>query len=123
MAWRKARVDDLLREEISNLLRNEAKDPRLVGLYSITEVDVSPDFKNARVFVSVLGTDEESAALFEGLRHVAPFLQYQLRSRLHMRTTPALEFRRDERIAEAARITQLMHEVAPPADGPAKADG
>jgi ribosome-binding factor A len=114
MAWRPARVGELLKAEISELLREEAKDPRLVGLFSITQVDVSPDLKNARVYVSVLGTDDEKAQLFEGLAHVAPFLQHELRGRLRLRTTPALDFRLDDRIEEGDRITRLLNEVAPP---------
>ena len=114
MSRRTERINDVLREELSTLLRDEAKDPRLVGLFSITYAEVAPDLKRARVYVSVLGTPEERALLFDGLRHVAPFLQHELRSRMRLRITPSLEFRHDDRIEEAARIVELMNEVAPP---------
>lgn len=117
MSRRTQRVSDLLREELSTLLQHEAKDPRLVGLFSITQVDISPDFKNARVYVSVLGSPEEKKTLFEGLHAVAPFLQHEIRARTHLRATPALEFRADDRIEEGARIAALMAEVVPPARG------
>lgn len=114
MSRRTQRVSDLLRDELSTLLQHEAKDPRLVGLFSITQVDLSPDFKSARVFVSVLGTPEEKATLFEGLEAVAPFLQREIRARTHLRVSPALEFRADDRIEEGARISALLADVSPP---------
>lgn len=111
MTRRTDRVNELLRAEISGLLMNEAKDPRITGLFSITQVEVSPDFRSARAFVSMLGDDEQKKELFAGLRAVAPFVSHELRTRLRMRTTPAIEFRPDDRIEQGAEVLRLLDQV------------
>lgn len=124
MSRRTSRVNDLLREELSELLLREVKDPRVSrGLVSITEVDVSPDLHNATVYVSHLGDEAERADVLEGLRHSAAFMQKELKHRLAMRGVPALTFRFDPSIERGARLTSLIHEVsathAPGDDGQA----
>ena len=69
MSRRTERVNDLLREEISDLLRSDLRDPRIGGLVSVTHVDVSPDLRRAYAYVSVLGTDEERAGTMRALEH------------------------------------------------------
>ena len=116
MTRRTERINDLLREEISDLVRNEVKDPRVGGLISITEVDVAPDLRQAKVFVSVMGTDEEKVATFRVLRAAAGFLQRALRKRLTIRRVPELTFLADESMEHGARILALIDETQ---EGPA----
>lgn len=111
MTRRTERINDLLREEIAELVRREVKDPRLGGLVSILEVQVSPDLKNAKVYVSVLGTDEEKASTFVALDAAAHFIQRQLGKRLTIRRTPELTFVADETIQEGARIMGLLDDA------------
>ncbi len=108
MTRRTERINDLLREEISDLLRREVKDPRIGGLVSITEVEVSPDLRNARVYVSVLGTDEETSSTLEALKAASHFLQRGIGKRLSLRRTPKLEFLADTTMAEGSRIMSLL---------------
>ena len=108
MTRRTDRVNDLLREEISDLLRRELKDPRVSGLVSITEVDVSPDLRQAKVFVSVMGSEEEKASTMRALEAAARFLRYELRKRLTIRRTPELSFLPDDSIERGARILSLL---------------
>ena len=108
MTRRTERINDLLREEISELLRREMKDPRLGGLISITEVDVSPDLRHAKVYVSVMGSDEEKTSTFVALRAASHFLQRELRRRVTIRRMPELHFLADNSIAEGARILDLL---------------
>ena len=110
MTRRTDRINSQLREEISDLLRRSMKDPRIGGLVSITEVDVSPDLRQAKVYVSVLGTEEEKLATFEALNAAARFLQRELRRRLKMRRTPELTFMQDESLEEGARMLSLLQE-------------
>ena len=105
------RVNDLLREEISDLLRGVVKDPRIGGLVTITEVDVSPDLRMAKVFVSVMGTDEEKASTFLALDAAAKFMQRELRRRLTIRRTPELRFIKDTSLEKGARILELLQQV------------
>jgi ribosome-binding factor A len=114
------RINELLREEIAVLVRDEVRDPR-VGLVTITAVQTSPELDHARVFVRMLGTEEEQEAALEGLHSAAPFVRTQLSRRLHMRRVPELHFHYDRMLDEAARIEQLLREALP--DEPRGADG
>ena len=120
MSRRTDRVNELLRSEISELLLREVKDPRVGhGLVSITEVTVSPDLRNATVYVSHLGDDAERREVLAGLEHSAPFLQRELKHRLALRTVPALTFRFDPSIERGARLASLIHEVSAQTHGDA----
>jgi ribosome-binding factor A len=113
MSLRTARVNELLRAEISDLLLREVKDPRVTeGLVTITELRVSPDLRHATVFVSHMGTDEERKHALEGLQHAAPFLHRELMHRLKMRNVPELAFRFDPSIERGARLSDLIRKVS-----------
>ena len=106
------RINELLREEISILVRDEVRDPR-VGLVTITAVQTSPELDHAKVFVRMLGDEEEQEAALEGLRSAASFVRTQLSRRLHIRRVPELHFTYDRMLDEAARIEQLLREALP----------
>jgi len=108
-----ARVNDLIRKEISELLMREIRDPRLGGLLSVTEVDTSPDLRHAKVFVSVMGSEEEKRGVEEGLAAASGFLRRSLGERLSLRHIPQLDFQRDESIERGSRLLELIKEVAP----------
>ncbi|MEX0785804.1 MAG: 30S ribosome-binding factor RbfA [Dehalococcoidia bacterium] len=108
MTRRTERVNDLLREEISDLLQHGLKDPRLGGLVTVTEVDVAPDLRHAKVFVSVLGSAEEQLSTFEGLAAASHYMQRELRKRLTMRRTPELAFVPDRSLEHGAHILKLL---------------
>lgn len=113
MTRRTERINDLLREELSDLLRRQVKDPRLGGLVTVTAVEVSADLRHARVFVSVLAGDEERDDAFRALDAARPFLRHELGKRLSMRRTPDLSFRRDDSLERGARLLALIDEAAP----------
>ncbi len=113
MTRRVERVNDLLRDEISTIVHRELKDPRLVGMISITEVEISSDYHYAKVFVSVLGTEEEQASTLTALTAGASFIRRELRNRLKsLRHIPELHFKADHSIERGARISALLNEVA-----------
>jgi ribosome-binding factor A len=103
-------VGELLREELTDIIRREVKDPR-VGFMSITTVDVPPDLRSARVYVSVLGTDDERAATLVALRSAAGFIRHHLKPRLRMRQIPELEFRDDRSMEHADQIARTLREL------------
>jgi ribosome-binding factor A len=113
MTRRSERVGELIREEISDLLRREIDDPRLKtgAIISITEVEVSADLRYAKVFVSLLGSEEETKAAFASLVHAEGFFRHELGERLRLRYTPEIHFRRDESLARGARLTELLRQV------------
>lgn len=109
---RQERVGQLLREEISRIIERQLKDPRIGGMITVTEVEVTPDLRHARVFISVLGSDDEARASFETLERAAGFIRSELaKQHLRLRYLPELEFRRDESLARGARIFELLEQV------------
>lgn len=100
-----------MREEIATFLANDVKDPRIMGLVTVTAVEVTRDLRHAKVFVSVLGSDSQRAATFDGLEGVAAHLRGRVGRALRLRVAPEIEFRNDESIAHAAKIEQLLAQV------------
>lgn len=86
----------------------DVKDPRVQGLVTVTGVDVTRDLRHAKIFVSVLGTDTERAATFEGLDSVAGHLRSRVGRALRLRLAPEIVFREDQSVAHAARIESLL---------------
>jgi len=130
MTRRTDRINELLREEISDLLSRHVKDPRVVGFITVTEVETATDLRHARVFVSVMGTEEEKKGAFSGLAAAAGFLRHELAERLFLRRIPDLTFVRDDSIERGTRILQIMKELehqegAPPPrpEGPSSGEG
>ena len=110
MTRRTRQVGELLREELTDIIRREVKDPR-IGFFSITHVEVPPDLRTARVFVSVLGTDEERKNTQDALRSAAKFIRFHLKPRLRMRQIPELDFRDDRSMEYAQQISERMEEI------------
>lgn len=105
------RLAERIREDVATFLADGAKDPRLQGLVTVTAVDVTPDLRRARIFVSVLGSDEERAASFSALESMTGHLRSRLARTLHLRFTPELEFAHDESVERAARIETLLERL------------
>jgi ribosome-binding factor A len=113
MSRRAERVADLIREEVSELLRKEIDDPRLKSgvLVSITEVEIGDDLRYAKLFVSVLGTPEQTKDAFAALRHAESFLRKALSPRLQLRYLPEIHFLPDESIKMGARVEELIQQL------------
>jgi ribosome-binding factor A len=114
MSRRTERVNELIREELSDLLLREVRDPRLGGVISITRVEVSPDLVNARVYVSIMNETTDRAAALQALNAGAGFFHRELKHRLELRRVPFLNFRLDKSIEEGAavlaHIDRAIHE-------------
>jgi len=108
---RSERVAAAMREEIATFLANDVKDPRIMGLVTVTAVEITRDLRHAKVFVSVLGSESQRAATFDGLAGVAAHLRGRVGRALRLRVAPEIEFRNDESVAHAAKIEQLLAQV------------
>jgi ribosome-binding factor A len=106
---RMRRVDEAVREVLSDVLTHEVKDPR-VGFVTVTDVKTSPDLSHARVYVSVLGDAEAVSASLEGLRSAQGFLQGRIGGELRLKHTPTLTFFHDDTAERAQRLERLMDE-------------
>jgi ribosome-binding factor A len=111
MSRRIERVNELIRDELSDLLLREVQDPRLEGLISITHVDVSPDLYNARVFVSIMSETADPGEALKALNAGAGFFHRELKHRLEMRRVPFLSFRLDLSIQQGAAMLAHIDEV------------
>ncbi|HMJ96276.1 MAG TPA: 30S ribosome-binding factor RbfA [Thermoleophilaceae bacterium] len=107
MADRMRRVNEAVREVVSARLTEGLKDPR-IGFVTVTSVDTSTDLRQARVYVSVLGSQEERSETLAGLESAHAVLQQAVASELRMKRTPTLQFVFDESIDRGMRITELL---------------
>ncbi len=107
---RKDRVGDLIHHEISQLLMKGIKDPR-IGFVTITGVEVTDDLKEAKVYYSVIGSEEEKKAAADGLRSSTGFIRSTLRKVLALKHIPNLHFRFDSSLEYGDRIERLLKEV------------
>ncbi len=103
------RVDEAVRAVLSDAIATDLKDPR-VGFITVTSVETSPDLRHARVFVSVLGSDEERQTSLTGLDSAHGFLQGKVARELRLKHTPTLDFRYDPSIDTGMRISELLDE-------------
>ena len=110
MSQRTDRLDSQIQQELMQLLQREMKDPR-VGLATITRVETARDLGHARVWVSVLGTDDERARSLDALRSAAPWLRRKLGERLQIRHVPELQVRADDSIESGDRVLRLLREL------------
>jgi ribosome-binding factor A len=106
---RMRRVDEAMREVLSDSITSGIKDPR-VGFVTVTAVDTSPDLRHARVFVSVLGDGPVRRRSMDGLRSAHGYLQKRVASELRLKHTPTLEFAYDDTVDRGQRINQLLEE-------------
>lgn len=111
MARRIERLNELIREEMSELLRRQTKDPRLSCFLTVTRVDTSADLSYAKIYISVMGSEEEKTAAMEGLESASGFLYRELRERLSLRHTPRPVFCRDDSIERGAQVLHLIKEA------------
>jgi ribosome-binding factor A len=105
---RAERVSDQMKQEIADILMRKIKDPR-VGFVTVTEVEVADDLRNAKVFVSVYGS--EKAATLKGLESASPYIRSELGRRMRMKFIPELLFRYDDSVERGAHINELLHEI------------
>jgi ribosome-binding factor A len=111
MADRMRRVNEAVREVVSARIAEGLRDPR-IGFVTVTAVETSPDLRQARVYVSVLGSDDERTATLAGLASAHGVIQRAVASELRMKRTPTLQFVFDESIDRGMRITELLDDEA-----------
>ena len=107
---RAERVADLIRQELALLLEREVKDPR-VGFVTVTRVAIPRDLRTARVFVTILGDEQQKKDSLKGLAAAQGFLRRELAQRLGLRHTPSLEFQLDQGVESEERIEQLLRQI------------
>ena len=109
--YRQEKLGEQIAIEVSDLLRTRVKDPR-VGFASITHVEVSGDLRYVKIFVSVMGSEEERRSSIDALRHATGFIRHELAGRLTLRFMPEITFKLDNSIEQGTRILGLISKMA-----------
>ena len=109
MSQRTARLDELLRQEITGILARQVHDPRL-GFLTVTDVDVTPDLRHATVWVSLLGAPDERKGTLHALESAMPFVRRELRV-LRLKRIPELRVKVDDSVERGSRVLQLLQEL------------
>ncbi len=112
MGHRIERVNSLIRQEISELLQRQVKDPRLGNFVAVTDVSTSPDLRHAKIFVSRIGSEEEKQETLSVLAAASGFFRNELAKRLRLRHIPELNFQWDDSIEQGDYLLQLIDEVS-----------
>jgi ribosome-binding factor A len=107
---RPEKVAELMREEIAEIVGYELEDPRVAGV-TVTDVRMSENLREARVFVMLAGDAREAAAALRALEHAAPYVRQQLALKLNLKRTPHVHFIRDRVEEEATRVDALLDEL------------
>lgn len=105
------RINGEVMRELSNIIRSEIKDPRINPLTSVVSVEVTPDLKLCKAYVSVLGDEESQKSTLEGLRSAEGFIRRQLASTINLRNTPEIKFIMDQSIEYGVNMSHLIDEV------------
>ena len=112
MKARMIRINDEVQRELANIIRTEVKDPRIGALTSVIRVETTTDLKYCKVFVSVLGNDEEKESVMKGLKNAKGFIRHLLAERVNLRNTPELIFKMDDSVEYAVRMSQLIDQIS-----------
>ena len=110
MSRRTQQMGEFLREEVTDIIRTELDDPRL-GFWTITRVEVSQELRSARIYVSVMGTEQERTDTLKALRGAAGFIRTHLKPRMRTRIIPDLDFRDDRSMEHAEEIARTLREL------------
>ena len=108
---RTVRISEEMKREISAIIQSELKDPRLSRLISVTNVNVTKDLRYAKVYVSIMGNDEEKKNALEGLKSAAGFIRREVGHRIQLRYTPEVQFELDNSIEHGAYISKLINDA------------
>jgi ribosome-binding factor A len=104
------RVDEAMRVVLSEAISKDLQDPR-IGFVTVTSVKTSPDLRHSRVYVSILGSEDERTASLEGLRSATGYLQSRVAGALRLKHTPTLSFGYDDSVDTGMRITEILNEL------------
>jgi len=112
MFSRGERIRKAIIKEVSDIIQRYVKDPRISGIVSVTDVELSSDYGYAKVYVSVYGTEEQKENTLDAIEDSTPFIRKELGKRIRLRHTPELEFRRDDSLERGSRITNLIDKIS-----------
>lgn len=105
------RINGEVLRELSNIIRGEIKDPRIHPMTSVVTVEVAPDLKTCRAYISVLGDEEAQKNTLEGLRSAEGYIRRELARNINLRNTPEITFILDQSIEYGVRMSKMIDDV------------
>lgn len=105
------RLNSLLKEVITEVIRGDVRNPRIAKLISVTQVDITRDLQHAKVYISVIGTDKEKADTLEALQEAAGFIAIKASKKVVMRYFPVLTFKLDQTVEQQLRVDELLGKI------------
>jgi ribosome-binding factor A len=105
------RINGEVQKELSSIIRNEVKDPRIAEMTSVVSVEVAPDLKTCKAYISVLGDEKSAADTIAGLRSAEGYIRRQLARNVNLRNTPEIRFILDQSIAYGVSMSKLIDDV------------
>ena len=105
------RINEEVHRELSNIIRGEIKDPRIHPMTSVVAVEVAPDLKTCKAYISVLGDEEAQKNTLAGLRSAEGYIRRTLAKNINLRNTPEVRFIMDQSIAYGVRMSKIIDEV------------
>lgn len=112
MFSRGERIRKALMKEISEIIQKNVKDPRISGIVSVTDVDLSADYGYAKVYISIFGTDEQKENTMLAIEDSTPYIRKEVGRRIRLRHVPELEFRSDDSLERGSKITSLIDKIS-----------
>lgn len=110
--YRSGRIDEEVKKEVSNLIQNEIKDPRLTAMISVTAAKVTKDLRYAKIYVSIFSKSEnEKKENFEALKSAAGFIRKEIGRRINLRNNPQIMFEIDDSIDYGMKIDSLIEKI------------
>ena len=106
------RINGEVQKELSTIIRNEIKDPRSHPMTSVMAVEVAPDLKTCKAYISVLGEKEAKEATIKGLKSAEGYIRRQLAHNMNLRNTPEIRFILDESIEYGVTMSKLIDDIA-----------
>lgn len=108
---RTIKVGEEMKKEISNIIQNELKDPRIKGIISVTKVDVTKDMRYAKVYISIYNQDDSKQEVLEGIKSSAGFIRKEVGKRIKVHYTPELIFELDNSIEYGMKINDILNNL------------
>jgi ribosome-binding factor A len=105
------RINEEVKKELSNIIRNEVKDPRIHMMTSVVAVEVAPDLKSCKAYISVLGSEEEGQETLAGLKSAEGYIRNKLARSVNLRNTPEIRFILDQSIEYGIHISKVLDDI------------
>ncbi|WP_330576498.1 30S ribosome-binding factor RbfA [Defluviitalea raffinosedens] len=109
---RMIRINEEIKKELSDIIRQDLKDPRIIQtMVSVLNVDTTNDLKYCKIYISVMGNEEQKKGVIEGLKNASGFIRREIARRINLRNTPELIFKIDDSIEYGIRLSKIIDDI------------